>query len=77
MEQQQEFIEKCDGDVQKGKEEYSNYLMNIPGAVTFKTFRDDEEDEDLCASDPNSVMQSVQTQPILEQSEHVPVPQVT
>ena len=68
MEQQQEFIEKCDGDVQKGKAEYSAYLMNIPGAVTFKTFRDEEEDDDLCASDPNSVMQSVQTQPILEQS---------
>ena len=48
--------------------------MNIPGAVTFKTFREgvEDDDEDLCASDPNSVMQSVQTQPLLEQSQSVP-----
>ena len=62
MEQQQEFIEKNDGDVQKGKEEYSAYLMSIPGSVTFQKFREvdsDAEEDDLAARETNSVMQSI------------------
>ena len=71
------MLEECGGDVQKAKEQYSAYLMSIPGSVTFQTFReDDEEDEeDLCATDPNSVVQSTQIQPTL--MENQPVPPVT
>ena len=67
MEQQQEFIEKNDGDIQKGKAEYAEYLMAIPGSVTFQKTRakdsDDEDDEDLAARDTNSVMRSIQVDP--------------
>ena len=78
IEQQQEFIEKNDGDIQKGKAEYAEYLMAIPGSVTFQKSRnqdsDDEEEEDLAVREANSVMQSIQAEPAQVQKAQSTVP---
>ena len=79
IEQQQEFIEKNDGDIQKGKAEYAEYLMAIPGSVTFQKSRlndSDEEDEgDLAtARETNSVMHSMQVEPTQVQNSQPTVP---